>query len=72
MLKAPTRDATEAAPVDAVETMQHYEADQQLEAFVRESNRIEDIHRDPTPSSSAHAGSVGETVSVTISRLHNS
>jgi Fic/DOC family len=35
--------------MDAMELMQRHEADRQLEAFVRESNRIEGIHRDPTP-----------------------
>jgi hypothetical protein len=36
-------------PMDAMRLMQRHEADQQLEAFVRESNRIEGIHRNPTP-----------------------
>jgi hypothetical protein len=30
--------------------MHHHEAEQRLEAFVRESSRIEGIHRDPTPA----------------------
>lgn len=34
--------------MDALELIQRHEADQQLEAFVRESNRIEGIHRAPT------------------------
>ena len=36
--------------LDALELMHHHEAEQRLEAFVRESNRIEGIHRDPTPA----------------------
>jgi hypothetical protein len=35
--------------MDALELMQRHEADRKLEAFVRESNRIEGIYRDPTP-----------------------